>query len=197
MKKLWRVFLLVFGMFLFTQNLMADEKIELKNHLLNKISEVIEIVENKKFTKDQRNFKITEAVKPMFDFELMAKLSLGKRAWKKLNKDEREKFTDLYVKRMERSYSSKLDAYNGQKVEVKRIDQLKKNRITLITDLVDGDNKFEVIYKFYKPKKLKAGKDSWLIYDVEISGVSILKADQAQFREFLRTKTIYDLMNSF
>ena len=52
----------------------------------------------------------------------------------------------------------------------------------------------EIVYKFYKPKKPISGKDKWLIYDVEILGVSILKTDKAQFREFLQTKTIFELM---
>jgi len=197
MKRMVKSFLAIFSIFILSQNLVADEQIDLKNHLLSKISEIITVVENKTLTKGQRNLEITNEVRPMFDFELMAKLSLGKRAWKKLKIDERKQFTELYVKRMENSYSSKLDAYNGEKVEVKKIKQLKKNRITLVTDLVNGDNKFEVVYKFYKPKKQKESKDKWLIYDVEISGVSILKADQAQFREVLRKKTIYELMNSF
>ncbi|MEA2100424.1 MAG: ABC transporter substrate-binding protein [Campylobacterota bacterium] len=196
MKKMMKIFLVIFSMLIVTQNLVADEQTDLKKHLLNKIDEVIVIVEDKKLSKTQRNFKITNVARAMFDFELMAKLSLGKRAWKKLNTIERKEFTELYIKRMEHSYSSKLDAYNGEKVEVKEIKQAKKNRITFITDLVNGAEKFEVKYKFYKPKKQKTDKDRWLIFDVEMSGVSILKADQTQFKEVLRTKTIYELMEA-
>ena len=187
----------MFSMFILNQSLFANEQLELKNHLLNKISDVVKIVEDKSLTKDQRNLKITQTVTPMFDFELMTKLSLGKRAWINLSKKDRKEFTRLYVKRMQHSYSSKLDAYNGEKIKVQKIEQPKKNRIYFVTDLVSSDGKFEVIYKFYKSRKQKEDKDRWLIFDVEISGVSILKADQAQFREFLRTKSIYDLMKSF
>ena len=71
---------------------------------------------------------------------------------------------------------------------------LEPQRLELVTNLISKDTKLEISYKFYKPKRLKMDKDSWLIYDVVILGVSILKTDKAQFREFLQTKTIKELM---
>lgn len=175
------------------QNLVANEQQILKDHFLSKIDEVILIVQDKKITKEKRNDAIVKELTPMFDFELMAKLSLGKN-WKILNKNDKEKFVKLYVNRMKKSYSSKIDAYSDEKVEVTKIKQPKSNRIELITNLVSKDNKLEISYKFYKPKRLKMDKDKWLIYDVVIIGVSILKTDKAQFREYLQTKSIKELM---
>lgn len=188
-----KVLLALVSLFIFTQNLVANEQTILKNHFLNKIEEVIVIVKDTSLDKTKRNSKIVESLTPMFDFTLMAKLSLGKK-WKTLNSDERKEFVKLYVERMKQSYSSKIDAYSDEKVEVTKIKQPKSNRIELVSNLVSKDNKLEISYKFYKPKNLKMDKDSWLIYDVVILGVSILKTDKAQFREYLQTKTIKDLM---
>jgi len=176
-----------------SQNVVANEQIVLKNHFLDNIEKVITIVKDKSLDKVQRNSKIVQTLTPMFDFTLMAKLSLGK-VWKQLSKKDQNKFVTLYVERMKQSYSSKIDAYSDEKVEVTQIKQSKSNRIELITNLVSKENKLEVSYKFYKPKNLKMDKDRWLIYDVVIVGVSILKTDKAQFREFLQTKSIQELM---
>ena len=92
--------LLTCVMLFLTQSLQADEQTDLKDHFLTKIDEVIHIVENKTLTKDKRNSDIISVLTPMFDFELMAKLSLGK-AWKKLPNADKKKFVDLYVKRMD------------------------------------------------------------------------------------------------
>jgi phospholipid transport system substrate-binding protein len=140
-----------------------------------------------------RNSEIIAVLAPMFDFELMAKLSLGK-TWKTLSDQDKIKFVNLYVKRMENSYSSKVDSYNNEKVEVTKILQPKKNRIAIVTDLIGKNDNLEIVYKYYKPKRAKNDKDNWLVYDVEIKGVSILKADIAQFKEFLQTKSINELM---
>jgi phospholipid transport system substrate-binding protein len=181
------------GLFLLTQNLVADEQKILKNHFLNKIDEVVLIVKDKSLDKEARNSNIVNTLTPMFDFELMAKLSLGN-VWKTLNNENRNKFVSLYVERMKQSYSSKIDAYSDEKVEVTKIKQPKNNRIELVTNLLSSENKLEISYKFYKPRNLKMDKDSWLIYDVVILGVSILKTDKAQFRDFLQTKSIAELM---
>lgn len=195
MKNVFKKILLVVITLIFTQSLIANEQEDLKIHFLNKIDSITKIVEDKSLSKSKRNSDIVNMLTPTFDFELMAKLSLGK-GWRKVENGDKKKFIDLYVKRMEQSYSSKLDSYSDEKVEVKKIEQPKSNRISLVTDLVSKDENLEIIYKFHKPKKKVQDKDNWLIYDVEILGVSILKTDKAQFREFLKTKSISELMNA-
>lgn len=195
MRKIYKRILMLFAAMLFAQNLAANEQMELKEHFLNKINEVILIVEDKKLSKNDRNGNIVKSLTPMFDFELMAKLSLGN-AWKELTKENKERFLKLYVERMKQSYSAKIDSYKDEKVEVKKIEQPEPNRIALITDLVSKTEKLEIVYKFHKPKEKINAKDNWLIYDVEILGVSILKTDKAQFKEFLQTKSITELMDA-
>ncbi len=195
MKYIYKIVMALGIMLFFAQGLYADDQADLKKHFLKKIDEVILIVENKKLTKDERNSNIVKSITPMFDFELMAKLSLGSK-WKELSDTEKEKFISLYVERMKQSYSSKIDAYKDEKVEIKKIEQPKEDRITLVSDLVSKTEKLEIAYKFHKPKAPVASKDSWLVYDVEILGVSILKTDIAQFKEFLRAKSITELMDA-
>jgi phospholipid transport system substrate-binding protein len=189
MKK-FGLILLLLGL---VQFCFADDKSEVRGLLTTKINEVVNIVNNKTLDKETRNSNIVKLLDPIFDFELMAKLSLGKK-WFTLSEKDQIKFVDLYVERMKKSYSSKLDAYSGQKIEVTDIDQPKSSRIVLISNLVTEDSKFEVAYKFYKPNKKLANKENWLIYDVEIQGVSILKSDRAQFSEYLQQHSITNLM---
>ena len=195
MKKIYKKVLILCVAVLFGESLSANEQLELKEHFLNKINEVILVVEDKKISKNVRNGNIIKVLTPMFDFELMAKLSLGS-TWKELSKENKDRFVKLYVERMKQSYSAKIDAYKDEKVEVKKIDQPQPNKMALITDLVSKDEKLEIVYKFHKPKEKISAKDSWLVYDVEILGVSILKTDIAQFKEFLQTKSITELMDA-
>jgi len=190
-----KMILALLSLFILVQTSSANEQKVLQKKFLNKIDEVIKVVENKQLDKLQRNDKIVELLSPMFDFELMAKLSLGK-VWQTLNSTDQKKFIELYVERMKKSYSSKIDAYSDEKVEITKIKQPKQNRIELITNLISKDDTLEISYKFYKPKKLKQNKESWLIYDVVILGVSILKTDKAQFQEYLQTKSIHELMQT-
>lgn len=182
------------GLFLVQSSVIADTKLVEKN-FLEAISEVELTIKEKTLSKDIRNKKVIEIIEPQFDFELMAKLSLGKK-WKSLQKDVREEFVELYVNRMKKSYSSKLDAYQDEKFIVSGLKQPKATRIFLISKIQSGTDDFEIVYKYYKPKKPIENKKQWLIYDVEILGVSILKTDRAQFSEYLKTHTLDDLMKS-
>ncbi len=187
--------LIICSAVIFVQNLIASEQTQLKTNFLKKIDNVILTVEDNTLDKEQRNSKIVDILSPMVDFELMAKLSLGK-TWKTLNTQNKEKFIELYIKRMKQSYSSKIDSYKDEKVVVTKIDQPKSNRIALITNLVSNNTALEIVYKFYKPKKQKENKSDWLIYDLVILGVSVIKTDKMQFKEFLQTNNITKLMEN-
>ncbi len=187
-------FLLVFSLLFFVNIACANEQQKVREVFLQKIDQVTTIVSDKGLSKDDRNAQVVKVLDPVFDFEIMAKLSLGKK-WNTLSKEDQIKFINLYVKRMKQSYSAKLDAYSGEKFEIVSLEQPKSNRIQLVTNLVSSERKFEVAYKFYKPQAQKENKNDWLIYDVEIVGVSILKTDRAQFKEYLQTHNVNDLMS--
>lgn len=51
-------------------------------------------------------------------------------------------------------------------------------------------DKIEMLYKFYRSKN-----GTWLIYDVNIAGVSIVQTYRAQFIEILKRKTVYELID--
>jgi len=189
MKKL----LVIFSLLFCTSNLFANDQQKVEEIFMQKIKEVTTIISDKGLSKQDRNTQIVQVLDPIFDFEIMAKLSLGKK-WNTLSSEDKTKFIELYVERMKKSYSSKLDDYGSEKFEVVDIQQPKSNRIFLNSNLVATEKKFEVVYKFYKPKTFKENKNDWLIYDVEILGISILKTDRAQFKEFLQTHSVKDLM---
>ncbi|MCK5110737.1 MAG: ABC transporter substrate-binding protein [Arcobacteraceae bacterium] len=175
-------------------NLNATEVDDLNLTFTNKTNTVVDIVKCKLFTSEERNDKIIEAITPMFDFQLMAKLSLGKK-WKSLNETKQAEFIKLYVHRMKKSYSAKIDKYTDETIIINKITQIKKTRIVLNSSLISKDEKVEVIYKYHKPKKQIENKDKWLVYDVIIAGVSIVKTDKAQFKAVLRESSIETLMD--
>lgn len=190
------IFRFVFMVVFLSTFLVADEQQYIKKNFETIIENIISIAKNNNLTKDERNAEVVNVVTPMFDFVLMGKLSLGKK-WKLLNTQDKKRFIELYVQRMKKSYSSKLDSFDNNKVIIKDIKQLKSNRIVLFSSLVQSSgNDLDVVYKYYKPKTPKANKFKWLVYDVEVQGVSILKTDKAQFKEYLKNHRLSQLMDS-
>ncbi len=181
----------VFSVFITT--LIANEQLQTKTELSNTFDKILQIVQNKALSKDERNTKIVSTIEPIFDFELMAKLSLG-RAWKTLTASQQKEFIELYVQRMKKSYSEKVDGYTNEKVEILKILQPKPTRMVSYTQIIGGKTPIKIEYKYYKPKTLQPNKKQWLIYDVVIEGISILKTDRAQFSAMLKRDNITTLI---
>ena len=168
--------------------LQADELHDLKEMMKQRIGEVTTLIQDKSMAKEVRDREIERIITPLFDFALMGRLSLGKQTWKKISKEERKEFTKLFEARVRQSYMSKLDLYTDEVVVID--DPLKvKKRIHLPTHLMRKNEKRDVLYKFYKSKK-----GDWLIYDVDILGVSIIQTYRTQFSGILKKENFSVLL---
>ena len=163
-----------------TPTLMADDKADIQSSMKKMIGEVTSLIQDKTLIKESRNQQIETLVTPVFDFALMGRLSLGKRAWKRLTPQERKEFITLFEKRVKQSYMSKLDLYTDEVVIIDNAVNV-KNRIHLPTHLVRKNERRDILYKFYKSKNR-----GWLIYDVDILGVSIVQTYRTQFATILK-----------
>ena len=176
---------LLFGFVPFGQ---ADEATEITKMAKEKVNNIITYLRDTSLEKETRNKKIIDEVNTMFDFQLMARLSLGKK-WKKIKKKQRKEFVKVFVKRIQRSYLEKLDLYTDEEVIIGDAKQTKKKRAVLTTYLVSEDDKKEMIYKFHKHKKR-----GWVVYDVDILGVSFIQTYRSQFSGVLKNKSMDELI---
>jgi phospholipid transport system substrate-binding protein len=167
--------------------LLADEAAEVRELVQPRIVEVVGLLKSNSVDKAERNRKIIAIADSMFDFELMAKLSLGQTHWSPLSPAQRDEFVRVFVERLQESYLEKLDLYTDEEVVVDEAKPV-KSRVYLTTHLVSKTDRKEMIYKFYK------GKAGWKVYDVEILGVSVVQTYRSQFDGFLKQGTFAELM---
>jgi len=172
---------------IFSQAAVADDKKDAEEILKGKLESVIIVLEKKDIDQQAKKKKIIEIVTPMFNFSLMSKLTLGKKHWPGLTKDQKEKFIELFTKRLKDSYLDKMMLYTDEKIKYKAPVQIKK-KVHIPTILTSKDNKISMRYKLYKSKQ------GWRIYDIEVQGVSLISTYRSQFDEILRNKTVDDLL---
>lgn len=178
---------MVIILFVTIQPGVADDKSSAKDLLERNLDAAVAVLQKKSLDQPTKNKQVVEIVSPMFDFRLMAKLTLGKKYWPGLSEKNRVEFTDLFIKRLKSSYLEKLSLYNDQKIVYKTpVQDRKKMRIP--TEVISKDNKISMLYKFYKSKQ------DWKIYDIEIEGVSIIVTYRSQFDQILSKGTIDDLL---
>ena len=182
-----RILYIFLGLLILSQPLMADDKRDAEEIVKGKLDAVFAVLQKKDLDQQARKKEIDEIVTPMFDFALMAKLSLGRKYWPNLPRDKKEKFTQLYIELLKTSYLDKLALYTDEKVIFEPPAQVKK-KVRIPTQLVSKDRKTSILYKLYKPA------DDWKVYDLEIQGVSIIRSYRSQFGEILQSGTIDDLL---
>jgi len=134
----------------------------------------------------QRREKVMEVVSECFDFHEMSKRVLGK-TWRKLSKDDQEHFVSLFAKLLEHAYIGKIEEYTDQKVVFKN-QRIKGKRAQVSTDIIDKDTVIAMSY-------IMILKDNvWMVYDIVVEGVSLVRNYMEQFKEILRKEGYASLL---
>jgi phospholipid transport system substrate-binding protein len=178
---------ILLGLLLFCPPVTAADKVSAETVLKRNLEAVFAVLEKKDMSQEMRNKEIVEIVTPMFDFSLMAKLTLGKKNWSGLTAEQKEKFTRLFVQRLRTSYLNRFTLYTDEKV-VYEPSVENNQKIHIPTYVLSKDKRISILYKFYDSDL------GWKIYDLEIQGVSIIRSYRAQFDQILQNGTFEDLL---
>lgn len=127
---------------------------------------------------EERRGKIMSHIKQGFDFREMSKRVLGK-TWNEIDDKEKDNFTTLMTKLLENVYIGKLESYSGQTIEF-AAESVKGDRAQVSTYLENAGVKIPVHYIMRK------AEPRWLVYDINIEGVSLVRNYQEQFKAILR-----------
>ena len=162
------------------------------DQLRTQIERVVKTVEDPELKKDskakERRTAVRKIADEIFDFNETAKRSLA-RHWLQRTPGERKEFVDLFANLLERSYISKIELYNGE-------------RIAYLGETIDGDQatvRTKLLTKQgteipVEYKMLRASSDRWLVYDVVIEGVSLVANYRTQFNKIIQTSSYQELV---
>ena len=137
--------------------------------------------------KDERRAKIFGVLEERFDFRAMGQRALGAN-WKTLSQEEKDQFVPAFSKLLKNSYVLKIERYTNEKIDFK--DERPKGKYYYIyTDIISGDKTIPINYSLYQKG------DQWLVYDVVIEGVSLVKNYRTQFNQILKKDKFPGLMD--
>jgi phospholipid transport system substrate-binding protein len=131
--------------------------------------------------------QIMEVVNERFDWERMARSVLAVH-WASRTEKERRDFTELFSKLLESVYMDRVENYSGEK-------------ISYDNQTVDGDHATvsvgiktkqgtRVPVRYY----LINEHDKWLVYDIQIEGVSLINNYRTQINSILNRSSFKELM---
>ncbi len=188
LKDLFKILLLV-GFIITSANALKQDEIQVI--MTKKIDNVLSILEQKSLPINKKGEQIIKIIDEVFDYELMARIALGKETWDTLNEQKQKEFTKIFETKLKNSYIEKLELYNDQKVKILGLNPYKNARLQLETELLGKEGTYKINYNFYN--KSKDG-EQWLIYDVDLVGVSIIQTYRQQFAGLLKEKTFDEML---
>ena len=141
-------------------------------------------------SKDKRNERVErvrEAIEPIFDFEEMAKRSLGPH-WRQRTPAEQKEFVRVFQEFIERIYSDKIDLYEGQKILFGK-EVIDQDFAQVDSNIVN--NKGETISIVYK---LRRADGKWKVYDAVVENISFINNYRSQFERVIKTSSYEELV---
>jgi phospholipid transport system substrate-binding protein len=151
------------------------------------IEQALDILQNPACRGEERRQMVKRIVDPHFDYQEMAKRSLGP-TWSKLNASQRSEFVQLFAQLLEASYSDKIEKY-AQRVKIEyKGEILDGDTAEVRTVVVRANDRIPLNYRL-----LNEG-GTWKVYDVVIEGVSLVSNYRSQFSRIIHESSYAELV---
>ena len=147
------------------------------------------IAETKPALITKNDFVLEQAMEKYIDFEEMAIWICGKNIWVSSKFSEKEMFLDELKKLMLKTYRKTVYYYLDADVDFLKpnLDPKmfeNKKRVQINSIMKKNNKSVSISYRLVKYK------ETWLVYDVLIEGISILKSLKTQYSDMIKNKGI-------
>jgi phospholipid transport system substrate-binding protein len=161
------------------------------NEMKQTVDKVLDILKNKELKKPsnekKRKAEIRKVVSERFDFEEMAKRSLGI-YWRQRTPAERKEFVQLYNDLLERTYIRRIEAYTDEKIAYTG-EKISDGYAAVDTKVITTKNtEIPIQYRMLNEN------GQWMVYDVSIEGVSLINNYRNQFSSVIHQKSYEELV---
>ena len=152
---------------------------------------VIQVLQDPKLLakdrKKERADRLKEIVDPLFDYQEMAKRSLGPH-WRQRTPAEQEEFVKLFRNFIETVYADKIDLYEGQRTVFGR-ETIDQDFAQVESTIINAKGQeFSVTYR------LRRGEGKWKVYDAVVENISIVNNYRSQFDRVINASSYEELV---
>jgi len=159
------------------------------DQLRQRVDEVVRVLDDpsNKGKPAQRRAAVRKISEEIFDYPDTARRTLGPH-WTARTPEEQREFVQLFADLLDRAYFSKIDRYQGEKVRY-GAETINGNEAIVKTMIVTrAGSEVPIDYRMH----LADGR--WLVYDVNIEGVSLVSNYRTQFNKIVQTESYQTLV---
>jgi len=161
------------------------------DQLKKSIDKIVDLLNNQELKADrmklERRNRIFKVMEEQFDFAEMAKRSLGG-FWQTITESQQKDFEVAFSSLLEKSYITKIEKYNDERVVYSYEKPKGEKHYSVRADIVSGSRTIPIEYSLHDVN------GQWLVYDVNIEGVSLVTNYRSQFGEVVRKEGFRGLM---
>jgi phospholipid transport system substrate-binding protein len=177
-----------------TAVLVADQPPSTARATMEQVTkEVLAVLRDPNLSADEKRDKVKEIAYANLNFEVMARLSLG-RYWRGLTDDQRTQYLQEFKEHLTNTYGHTTDNYAGEDVQVISDRAEQDGDVTVqtrITGTKDNKPNEEIAKVDYR---LRKQDDQWKVIDFTIDGVSLVANFRSQFEEIMSEGGIDELL---
>jgi len=156
------------------------------DQLKKSLDGVIEVLKEQGLDRDVRREKIRVLFRERFDFKVMSRRVLA-RNWKEATPDIQDRFVILFADLLEATYIGRIEEYSDERVDYIK-ERIKEKRAIINTMIVTKSVEIPINYK------LTLTGDKWLIYDVVIEEVSLVRSFRSSYSEIVKKEGFEGLL---
>ena len=135
----------------------------------------------------ERRQKLKEVVYSRFDFNEMAKRSLGPQ-WQKRSPEEQKEFVQLFTSLLEYAYLENIESYNGEKIRFLN-ERQDKDFAEVNTKVINSKGQ-----EFSLDYRLQNVNGDWKVIDVVIENISLVNNYRSQFNQIITSSSYNELI---
>ena len=169
---------------------VAGVETELEKILKTTVNKVFAVLSNKSLSMDQKKSKVIVITNSVFDYSLIAKLTLGKKDWIQFNLKQRADFTNPFVELYQDAFINKLGLFSDERIISQPPIIVNEKNIRIPTVLLSKGTEYSILYKMFKTQ------NGWKICDISIEGVSQLRSYRSQYQNTIKNRGIKGLLKT-
>ena len=171
----------------------ADNAAAARTALKTSVDSILDIVKQPGYTDAAQRpalmDKVEEEIRQIFDFREFSARTVGVN-WPSFTPDQQDRFADAFASLLRATYLEKFDGYNGEQVLFTgELVSGKGDKVEVQTTVVVKDKQVPVAYRMLQNRQQR-----WVVYDVIIEGVSMVKNYRTQFQDLLEKGTADQLI---
>jgi len=168
---------------IFSPIAMASSPTEMMKSSIDKILATLRQTDLDKTNKREQ---IKSVIHERFDFNGMSKRALGKN-WKKISEQNQNRFIGHFSTLLMNTYINRIEAYTDETIKYTR-EKIKKTSAMVYTLIVTKSVEIPINYK------MKQHDDDWLVYDLVIEEVSLIRNYRSSYQNIFKKNGIEALI---